>query len=511
MLLLAMWQAVVVGVGLPERAADGQVGLARAREPFAPGACTATNRRCVATPGGEMEPLRPKPEWGEIEQKCDHFTRATWTPEKQHMRHDMMREEGRLGRKAEGHANAYSCRLKQRYWMHTGLWSRPVGPVLLVVGGEHPLDGSVAGFVMDAAAELSALIVVVEHRFFGSSIPEGWNTTNGLSLLTMEQAVSDLAVFRDKFQRMVIAPQGQSENLWIAVGCGYSGALATWARTKHPHHFAGAWASSPPLVAAVDFSSHDIHDRQVVGEACAARIRTLTDIVEIELNNMGPQAATRLKLLLQASEDVSNKDLMLIVHDSISLAIQHGFKKRLCSALGTAHDDEIVIVFANFTATLWGRSYAKSCHFNSTCLSDVQKGLSSARAWHWIQCTQLGLFATTPRSEEDLGIRHKAIDAPFFMRRCVTAFGKGTRTDPHGPRRTFKGSGDKNLLIVTASDDPWKLAANTEQFHPDEIIEVDCHECGHCLDMLPPAVADEVQLREARSKILRHLRSWTLG
>jgi pimeloyl-ACP methyl ester carboxylesterase len=90
---------------------------------------------------------------------------------------------------------------------------------------------------MDAAAELSAMVVVVEHRFFGTSIPEGWNATNGLSLLTMEQAVADLAVFRDKFQRMVLAPQGQSENVWITVGCGYAGALATWARTKHPHHF----------------------------------------------------------------------------------------------------------------------------------------------------------------------------------------------------------------------------------------------------------------------------------
>ena len=509
LLMLAAGQAVVVGVGLPERASNGQVGLAQKHAHSTPGRGACAARRCFPGADGEMEPLRPEPEWGEIEQQCDHFTRATWTPEKKHMRHDMMREEGRRGRKAEGHVNAYSCRLKQRYWMHTGVWNRPVGPILLVVGGEHPLDGSVAGFVMDAAAELSAMVVVVEHRFFGTSIPEGWNATNGLSLLTMEQAVADLAVFRDKFQRMVLAPQGQSENVWITVGCGYAGALATWARTKHPHHFAGAWASSPPLAAAVEFPSHDMHDRQTVGEHCAARIRTLTDIVQIELNNMGAEGEVRLKALLQAPEEVDNRDVMLIVHDSISLAIQYGFKSRLCSTLGAAHDDEIVADFANLTATLWGRSYGKSCHFDSACLSSVQKGLSSARAWHWILCTQLGLFATTPRSEEDLGIRHKGLDAPFFMRRCVAAFGKGTRADPHGPRKTFKGSGSKRLLIVTARDDPWKLAGHAPHILPDEIIEVDCHECGHCFDMLPPAAADEEQVREARAKIVRHLRAWT--
>ena len=89
------------------------------------------------------------------------------------MRHDMMREEGSQGRSAEGHANAYSCRLKQRYWMHKALWDMPVGPVLLVIGGESSLDGSIDGFVLEVASELSALIVVLEHRFFGTSIPNG--------------------------------------------------------------------------------------------------------------------------------------------------------------------------------------------------------------------------------------------------------------------------------------------------------------------------------------------------
>jgi hypothetical protein len=502
--LLMMVLAVCSGRagGLPERARAGHAGSWL--HPNASSFCrTSTSRLCASGGSGPPSSRLHERKWGEIEQKCDHFTRASWTPEKKHMRHDMMREEGIHGRTAEGHVNAFSCRLKQRYWMHTSEWDRPVGPVLLVVGGESPVDGAIDGFVLEIAFKLKALVVVVEHRFFGKSIPEGWNASNGLGLLTMQQAVADLAVFRDKFQRTVLAPEGQSESVWITVGCGYAGALATWAHAKYPQHFVGVWASSPPLLPAVEFSRHDIHDREAVGHKCGGKIRTLTDILEIELNNMGPGGPSRLKSLFKAPQELTDSDFRLVIHDSISLAIQHGFKRRLCGTLDNAtSDDDLMPAFADLTHTLWGSSFASSCHFDTKCLSSVEKVLSSSRALHWLQCTQLGTFPTAPRGEEDLGIRHKGIDASFFMRRCVAAFGKGTRTDPHGARATFKGSGENKLLVV-AKDDAWKhlVPRDTNAV----LVEADCESCGQCFDMLLPRANNEEELTAARAKILSHL------
>jgi len=392
--------------------------------------------------------------------------------------------------------------------MYSEMWDRPVGPVLLVVGGMSPIEGAVDGFVMDAAEELSALIVVVEHRFFGASIPQGWNASNGLELLTMQQAVADLAVFRDKFQRQVLAPQGMSQSVWLTVGCGYGGALATWARTKHPKHFAGAWASSPPLLAAVEFPSHDIHDRDTIGEECAKTISKLNTMVEIELKSVGPEVPFRLRSLFGALEDISCDDFRLMLHDSISLAVQHGFKRHLCDTLNNATgEDDLVQVFANLTGLLWGKSFGRSCYHHTSCLSSVQKELTSSRSSHWLQCTQLGLFATTPKSEEPLGLRGRSIDASFFMRRCVSAFGRGTKTDPHRPRASFKGPG-RQLVVVIARDDPWRHAARVPNLEPDEVIEIDCENCGQCFDMLAPGDKDPEQLKVARDKILKHLRKW---
>lgn len=65
--------------------------------------------------GGEVS-------WGEIEQLCDHFTKATLTPGKAHMQRDMADGDARAGRKAEGHANAFVCKFKQRFAVDSSAW-----------------------------------------------------------------------------------------------------------------------------------------------------------------------------------------------------------------------------------------------------------------------------------------------------------------------------------------------------------------------------------------------------
>jgi len=98
--------------------------------------------RASGTPGDGCDP-GGVPTWGDIEQLCDHFTQATLTPDKQHMQRDMVQKgDARLERKAEGHANAYACRFKQRFAVDTSAWNMPIGPVILYVNGPHPLEGT---------------------------------------------------------------------------------------------------------------------------------------------------------------------------------------------------------------------------------------------------------------------------------------------------------------------------------------------------------------------------------
>uniref|UniRef100_A0A3Q2CTQ0 Thymus-specific serine protease-like n=1 Tax=Cyprinodon variegatus TaxID=28743 RepID=A0A3Q2CTQ0_CYPVA len=80
---------------------------------------------------------------------------------------------------------------RQRFLVNEEYWQRPEGPVFLFVGGEGPILRNVffAGHHVDMAKEHGALLLAVEHRFYGDSInPDGLETEN-LAYLSSQQAL----------------------------------------------------------------------------------------------------------------------------------------------------------------------------------------------------------------------------------------------------------------------------------------------------------------------------------
>jgi hypothetical protein len=77
------------------------------------------------------------------------------------------------------------------------------------------------------------------------------------------------------------------------------------------------------------------------------------------------------------------------------------------------------------------------------------------------QCTQIGSFPTAPKGEETKGLRHKGLDVSYFMRRCVGVFGKGTRTDPHGPRGSLACLISPKMLLLLLQ---WWTATKKQNF-----------------------------------------------
>uniref|UniRef100_A0A3B3YFS3 Serine protease 16 n=1 Tax=Poecilia mexicana TaxID=48701 RepID=A0A3B3YFS3_9TELE len=69
----------------------------------------------------------------------------------------------------------------QRFFVNEAYWQRPDGPVFLFIGGEGPIYNFdvLAGHHVDMAKEHRALLLAVEHRFYGDSInPDGLKTEN---------------------------------------------------------------------------------------------------------------------------------------------------------------------------------------------------------------------------------------------------------------------------------------------------------------------------------------------
>ena len=172
---------------------------------------------------------------------------------------------------------------KQRYFVNDTFFKRsspsdsgdadvnhPV--VFLCVGGEGPpltpdvvVTGSVhcALAVEELAPKHNALVVALEHRFYGYSLPTKDLSTENLSVLSHRQAIEDIARFitfiNQKFQL------DDTKTKWVTFGGSYPGMMAGWARAKLPHLIHASVASSAPVQAIVDNAGYNA----VVGEAIA--------------------------------------------------------------------------------------------------------------------------------------------------------------------------------------------------------------------------------------------------
>ena len=87
----------------------------------------------------------------------------------------------------------------QRYYENKAYWSpraQPEAPVFLYLGGEAPLYGPPSGFVEELAREFGALVVALEHRYYGKSQPFDEITTDNLAFLSSGQALLDAVAFQ---------------------------------------------------------------------------------------------------------------------------------------------------------------------------------------------------------------------------------------------------------------------------------------------------------------------------
>lgn len=71
--------------------------------------------------------------------------------------------------------------------------------------------------------------------------------------MDVDQALADLAYFVD-YQRANL--EGAANSGVIVVGASYSATMAAWFRQRYPDKANGAWASSAPLLAQLDFPEY---------------------------------------------------------------------------------------------------------------------------------------------------------------------------------------------------------------------------------------------------------------
>jgi pimeloyl-ACP methyl ester carboxylesterase len=153
----------------------------------------------------------------------------------------------------------------QRYWINKQFWKGDGYPIFVFLGGvqtlirydcSEVLSGEGAEscsrlgsrmYLYSMAEEYSALLVDIEHRFYGESWPTVDMDNEHLRYLSSEQALADAARLISYLKDTLPARSSKV----VTVGGSYPGNLAAWFRLKYPHITVGSIASSAPVLAQV--------------------------------------------------------------------------------------------------------------------------------------------------------------------------------------------------------------------------------------------------------------------
>ena len=124
-------------------------------------------------------------------------------------------------------------------------------------------------FALTLAAQHNATVYLLEHRFYGASLPYSQASMLPQLFLRLhvDQVLADIAAFIKA--RQLPVP-------WVVVGSGYAGALAAWARTRYPDVISAAWASSATVKLALEYQDFDtlLYDLLREKEAkCAEKVQ----------------------------------------------------------------------------------------------------------------------------------------------------------------------------------------------------------------------------------------------
>lgn len=214
----------------------------------------------------------------------------------------------------EPHSNATFA---LRYWFDPSHYKKG-GPVIVLQSGETSgvdrLPFLQKGIVAQLAQATHGLGVILEHRYYGESLPTPDFSTANLRFLTTDQALADMAYFAEHvvYPGLEHLDLTASKNAYIAYGGSYAGSFVAFLRKLYPDIYWGAISSSGVPEAIYDYWQYYEAARLFAPRDCVVATQKLTHIVDtILLNKSATDWVPRLKRAfglgnLTRSDDFAN-------------------------------------------------------------------------------------------------------------------------------------------------------------------------------------------------------------
>lgn len=407
----------------------------------------------------------------------------------------------------------------QKYMINTKYWGgapRHMAPIFVYLGAEAPL--TTGHLLADLAQEFRALLLFIEHRFYGESIPFGMKMEEVVTNASVRgyfnsaQALADYAEVILAVKKKLHAPHSPV----VVFGGSYGGMLASWFRLKYPHVALGALASSAPILYFDQITPQDSYymvvtkDFRETSETCYKTIRdSWAEINKVANKKNGLSYLTKkFKTCSELSDLWELKNFLI---EKYALAAQYGrppvYKATaICNAIDGAHNSDILDRIFSGVVAYYGAE--------KTCYNTTQSSYNSQTTlgWAWQSCSDMVM---------PIGIGPKNTmfePQPYSWSQSITYCKShyGVLPRPHWITTYFGGQDIKlilerfgsNIIFSNGLRDPYSSAGVLEDIS-NTIVAIKTKNGSHCMDILPTnASTDPKWLVHQRKEEVKVLKGW---
>ena len=421
----------------------------------------------------------------------------------------------------------------QRFWVNSSFFDansdKANAPVFLYIEGEGA--GSpysvMGGEHVALAASYGALVVALEHRFYGASIPTADLSTTSMGFLSSHQAIADIASFITAW----LVPTYNltlSRNKIVTFGGSYPGVLSAWTRLRLPHLVHAAVSTSSPVESQVDFTGYnDVCARSfaypLVGgsPACTANIAAAFAAIDAAFTGTADaRHAMATKLMSCTGLDGAN-DTFWAASNYASLMmgiVQYnrdgptGMNIRTVCETMTQAGVAPIDAFAQVVKSAQGsqcmdNSYADYLVQLRSTVADKGAGGLGLRQWTWQTCAQFAFYQTCEDNTECPFSKLMTLEGSYAQ--CQDGFGNiiSNQLNDAGVAFTnaYLGGQDikgTRIVFVNGDVDPWHWLSvyNASTFDPNQPV-VFIPGGSHCSNMGTPSDNDPPALIAAHAEI----------
>jgi hypothetical protein len=470
------------------------------------------------------------------------------------------------------HKNPRLGTFKLRYWYNATTFKGPGSPVILMTPGEVAAD-NYGGYLTDRsmtgvyARELGGAVVMVEHRYYGDSVPSKVLTTKRLQQHTLDQAVADFVLLARNLT-LPFDKSGQTNAPrapWVWVGGSYSGALATWIEKLSPGTFWAYHGSSGPVEAVYDYWQYFEPVQRGMPQNCSADFSAIIDHVDDVLLTGTADEKVALKDMFGLGALEHDDDAAQSISSTIwlwqSIQFNSGYSQfyQMCDAIEGANKGnstkfalespkgvgltKALPNYAKWFKTSYLPGYCEDSYdysdwqgvdnvqcwntYNKTMevWSDWSARSTFFRSWVWQTCNDPFFYYQTGAPKGTPTVFSRLVTPEYYQRQCELLFpqqgpftyssnrGK-TAADINAHTGGWNHTETKRLITTNGEFDPWRSASVSSVFRPGGPFEgtkeapvILIEGSRHCNDL---TLRNEVHgpIKRAQKQLLEQISEW---